>query len=51
MTTIARRQFLNFLAASPLLAAAGYSRVLSGGRRHNPAAVFDSVSEHSAGRF
>lgn len=29
MTTIARRQFLNFLAASPLLAAAGYSRILS----------------------
>jgi isopentenyl diphosphate isomerase/L-lactate dehydrogenase-like FMN-dependent dehydrogenase len=29
MKTIARRQFLNFLAASPLLAAGGYSRILS----------------------
>jgi isopentenyl diphosphate isomerase/L-lactate dehydrogenase-like FMN-dependent dehydrogenase len=28
MKTIARRQFLNFLAASPLLAATGYSRAL-----------------------
>ena len=29
MKTIARRQFLNFLAASPLIAAAGHSRLLS----------------------
>jgi len=28
MNTIARRQFLNFLAASPLIAAAGHSRLL-----------------------